>query len=91
MMAGNFSLTRKGESVPAKLMDVDAEFCAILGKPVDPVKWVSGWYGSIGMMLAFGRDIAYIREAVIGYPYEADLLLICDAIEANYSVSCWGS
>ncbi len=90
-MAVNFSLTRKGETVPCKLQDADADFCAILGVPVHDTDWVAGWYDVIGLMIACGRDLTYIREAVKGYYYETSLLKICDYLEQAYETDCWGS
>lgn len=90
-MAVNFSMTRNGETQPTKLVDVDVAICEMLGQTVDPVNWIRGWYDSIGLMLACGRDWPYIREAVKGYYFEDDLLLICDFLAANYSSDCWGS
>jgi hypothetical protein len=88
-MAVNFSLSRGGKLV--KLVDVDIELCDYLGKPCDSVNWVCGWYDTIGLLMACGRNMAYIRNAVIGYYYEIDLLKICDYLEANFETDCWES
>lgn len=53
-MPACFQLTRKGESEPANLIEVDAEMCKHFNVECDPVKYHYGWYDSIGLRLALG-------------------------------------
>jgi len=75
-MPNCFSLTRKSDKAagPVSLSKIDEELCQHFGVQPDPVKYYEGWYNSIGLQLALGRDFQYMREFIQGlfqkYPEE---------------------
>jgi hypothetical protein len=59
-----FQLTRKGETKPTALQDIDAELCQNLDLPFSEDKWAGGWYDLIGFSLACGRSFDEITDAI---------------------------
>lgn len=66
-----FDVTRNGETSPTSLNKIDEELCSILGVPVDPVRYVGGWFDYIGLRLACGSSFADIHSE------------LCDKIDAT--------
>lgn len=73
-MPNCFQLTPKGATEPATLAAVDEGICALFGVPVHPVKYIFGWYDSIGFALAMGwtweRIIDHIKAEMVKHPDE---------------------
>ena len=101
-----FQLFRKDGSSrePLVLQDVDEEICKHFEVPCDPVKWVCGWFDSIGFRLACGKSFAQIREEFGRYVEEekaegnedhvrlyVDLGNIAEFMEGQYSTSSFYS
>lgn len=85
-MPACFTLTPKGATQPAKLLDVDVAMCEHFGAPVDQNHWFRNWYDLEGFALSLGIT----REKYAGI-VEEDRLPIWDWIVANYTVDCWYS
>ncbi len=67
-MANYFTLTRVGETEPAKFSQIDAELCHELGVEVDDDKYVWGWYDFFGMAIAMGRTPDQIQAILNDCP-----------------------
>ena len=87
-MPNCFTLTKKGQTTPSLLSDIDEELCALLGQPVHPKRYVIGWVDSIGLALACGKDWAWMRNTWDKDDY-ADELKLIDYLEANYTPDAW--
>ena len=85
-MPNCFQLTLKGATEASTLSSVDEAICAHLGVPVHPTRYVRGWFDCIGLSLAMGRDLAWIRERFSDDP---DMLRIASFLEEHYQVSAW--
>lgn len=59
-----FSLTRKGETEPTSLYQLDSELRDKLGYPQEPDEagWLGGWYDRIGFRLALGNSWEEIEK-----------------------------
>lgn len=82
-MAQYFSLTPKDQQRPQKPVDVDAAICEALGKTCHSTDWYENWYNTLGLALACGRDLDYVRKE---WPQLKD---VADFIEANYVIDAW--
>ncbi len=87
-MPNCFSLTRKGESEPMKLQDVDTLIAAHVGEVCDPVRWCRGWYDTIGFGLAMGETFSSLRAEYFNHP---DLLPVIDFLAENFTTAAWYS
>ena len=91
-MPNCFSLTKKGEKEITKLTKVDEEIADLLGLPCDPEKWTVGWYDTIGLGLAMGKNWNDLRK---WWPKEdpkyanSPAHAVIDYLEANYNVDAW--
>jgi hypothetical protein len=96
-MPACFTLTRKGESKPAILQEIDDEMRVEFGEEPDPEQWLWGWYDTIGYGLALGRDWAQLREQFAEDPAESErtnmfrrrMLAVIYWLEANYIPNAW--
>lgn len=97
-MPACFQLYDKQTNEAEKLSIVDEKLCSFLGIQPDPVKYVNGWYDSIGFRLAVGKTFEQIRTEFTEYvnepnnPYAkgySNLLTILQWIEENYSPNSW--
>ena len=96
-MPACFTLTRKGESKPASLQAIDDEMRIEFGEEPDPERWLWGWYDTIGLGLALGRDWTQLREQFAEDPDESErtnmfrrrMLAVIDWLEANYVPNTW--
>jgi hypothetical protein len=82
-MPSCFALTKKGETKPAILQEVDKELCEFLGVPVDADRWVGDWYNCIGLGLAIGHDWDKLRGF---FPTHKDII---DYLELHYNTDSW--
>jgi hypothetical protein len=82
-MPNCFQLTRKGETEPIKLIEIDEELCKHFNTPVDPKYWFRAWYHIIGLGLAMGSTWDKLRE---DYP---ELLEVIDYLDENYTSNAW--
>ncbi len=91
-MANCFTLTRKGESKPASLQDIDDEMRQAFGEEPDEVRWLWGWYDAVGFGLALGRTWAQEREQYAEDPAEDErtnrfrrrMLAVIDWLDEHY-------
>ena len=91
-MPACFTLTRKGESKPANLQEIDDEMRQAFGEEPDADRWLWGWYDTIGYGLALGRDWAQLRERFAEDPDESERtnmlrrrrLAVIDWLETRY-------
>ena len=96
-MSNCFSLTRKGESEPARMQEIDDLMRIEFGEEPDADRWLWGWYDTIGYGLALGRDWAQLREKFAEDPDESERintsrrrrLAVIDWLEANYIPNAW--
>jgi hypothetical protein len=61
-MPSCFQLTRRGDSVPCSLRDVDDDICQNLGFAYSEDRWAANWYNFIGLALAMGHSFDYIID-----------------------------
>ena len=85
-MPNCFTLTRKGASAPSKFSDIDDEICAHLGVPSHPTWYYAGWYNTIGLAIACGKDWNWLRAEV---EPTSDLIKVVDYLEAHYVSDAW--
>ena len=85
-MPNCFTLTKKGDSAPADLNKVDEEICALLERPIDPVKYCAQWFDSVSFGLAVGWTFTDMRDTFVDCP---DTLKIIDFLEVNYDPHTW--
>lgn len=96
-MPNCFTLTRKGESKPANLQEIDDEMRVEFGEEPDADRWLWGWYDTIGYGLALGRDWAQLRERFAEDPDESERinmlrrrrLAVIDWLETHYVFNAW--
>lgn len=92
-----FTLTRKGESQPAGLQEIDDGMCIEFGEEPDEKRWLWGWYDTIGYGLALGRDWTQLREQFAEDPAESErtnmfrrrMLAVIDWLETHYTPNAW--
>lgn len=84
-MPNCFSLTRKGESKPTNLVDVDEELCEFLGVETHPEEWVAHWYEAVGFGLALGCTF----EDLWTNFEDEDLREIIEYLDENFEARCW--
>ena len=85
-MPNCFTLTRKGENEPASLEAIEEAVCNYLGVEMHPKKYVKGWFDSIGLALAYGKDWAWIKNT---FNDDVALMKIALYLEANYTADAW--
>ena len=96
-MPNYFKLTRKGESKPASLQAIDDEMRQAFCEEPDPERWLWGWYDTIGLGLALGKDWAELRKQFAEDPAESErtnlarrrMLAVIYWLEANYVSNAW--
>ena len=96
-MSNCFTLTRKGESKPANLQEIDDEMRQAFGEEPDADRWLLGWYDTIGCGLALGRDWAQLREQFAEDPAESErtnmfrrrMLAVIDWLDEHYTTDAW--
>lgn len=94
-----FQLYKKGEQSAATLNSIDEAMCVHFNQPVDPKKYLAGWYDTIGFKLAMGKNWEQIRvdfrELAVEWPDEdtqmwvRTMLKITDWLEENYTSDSW--
>ena len=84
-MPNCFILTKKGESEPTSLVKVDEEICAAMNMLVDDKWWCCGWYDSIGLSIAIGKDWDWMRN----HFDSPETMAIIDFLEENYVTDAW--
>lgn len=85
-MPNYFTLTLKGQTTPSPMTYVDEALCKHLGVEVHPVRYVEGWFNTIGLSLACGKDWDWLRNQYKDYPKDLDII---DYLEANYTLDAW--
>ena len=97
MMPNCFTLTRKGESKPANLQEIDDEMRQAFCEEPDEVRWLWGWYDTIGFGLAMGRTWEQLREQFAEDPAESErtnmfrrrMLAVIYWLETHYVFNAW--
>ena len=92
-----FSLTRKGESEPASLTEIDDLLRIEFGEEPDEKRWLWGWYDTIGYGLALGRDWTQLRKQYAEDPDESERtnmlrrrrLAIINWLDEHYVPNSW--
>ena len=96
-MSNCFTLTRKGESKPANLQEIDDEMRQAFGEEPNKEQWLWEWYNEIGLGLALGRDWNQLRDQYSRDENDdEDSVLFCqrmqavvDWLEANFTSNAW--
>lgn len=94
-MPNCFQLTRKGQTEPTGLAQIDEEICVMLGVPVHPTQYVCGWFDTIGFSAACGKTLAEIAKVYEEYfaqyqePADAERAKIAHWLDENYKVHAW--
>lgn len=86
-MPNCFTLTRKGETEPARLSAIDDAMCAHFNVTPDADRYYRFWVDIEGCALACGRDWDWIRANMDDE--EGSRKPIVDFLEANYTPDCW--
>lgn len=89
---------------PVVLNRIDERMCEHFEQPCDPVKYLNGWFDSIGFRIAIGKTWAQIKEEFEKYVEEEkargdedqaswyeNLLLILSWLEENYETNSFYS
>ena len=87
-MPNYFKLTKVGDDTASKFCDIDDLMCEHFGTVPDPVKYYCGWYDSIGLYLAIGKDWEDIKASLDGYGKLQDIAIW---LEDNYVADAWYS
>ena len=97
-MAAYFQLISKKTGEPTPFNQIDKELCDLFEQPVDPEKYILGWYDAIGWRIATGRTAEQIWDEFQGYVdandhanYYSALLIALNYILDNYTSSAWYS
>ena len=85
-MPSCFQLIPKGSDEPSKMVDIDAAICEHLGIEFSTEFWALGWYNSIGLGLAMGRNWDELKDILISDP---ELVKVIDFLQERYNVSAW--
>ena len=84
-MPNCFTLTPKGATAPAKLQDVDNKLREDFHQPPSDTEWLWGWYDTIGLALACGKDWEWLRQKL----EDENLLAVVNWLEGRYEVDSW--
>jgi len=87
-MPACFQLTRKGDTEPSRFCDLDEAICQHLGVNADPVKYIYGWYDTVGLRLALG----YSFNTIIDNLKEVgawELVAIAAYLNEHYISNAW--
>jgi hypothetical protein len=87
-----FSLTRKGETEPMKLVKVDEAICQHFGWTPHMYRWAYNWYNIIGFEIACGKRLGSqeLRDWVADMPDSPEALLcILDFLEREFTDNAW--
>jgi len=84
-MAVYFQLTPKNDpkAKPVEFNIIDCWMCDWLGVKEDPDNWYKGWYDTIGLSLACGKDWRWCRD---NFENMDDVI---DYLETHFDVSSW--
>jgi hypothetical protein len=103
-MPNCFQLFRKSDpKTPVRFAVIDEELCALLNEPVNPVRYVVGWFDIIGFRIAGGKPLgskelrgSIIQDLNIGKrkdPEEeefcAQVLKALDYLEEHFTSYAW--
>lgn len=80
-----FQLISKETKQPEALAAVDDKICAFLGVEPDDVKYVAGWYDTIGLMIAMGLEKEDIFERIETLDTRETLKRVAQFIFDNYN------
>ena len=87
-MAHCFNLTRKGDTAPSRLWDIDRCICQHMDMPWSEEAWVCYWYNWIGLCLAAGLDFNKIID-MCWHDERYDLLRVAAYLNEHYISSAW--
>jgi len=104
-MAAYFQLISFKTGEPTSFNQIDEEICAAFDHPVDPERYICGWYDAIGARIATGNTLDQVRTIFIGYIIEAimderkanqiryytNLIGILNWITNHYTTNAWYS
>lgn len=77
-MPNYFQLTKKGQTEPMALQDIDKELCAHLGVEVHPTEYVNWWVDNIGYALAMGVPLVGSKKLHNGQDFSLESLFDAD-------------
>ena len=84
-MPNCFTLIPKGTNTPARFAEIDDKLRKAFNQPEDAEKFLWGWYDTIGLALAMGKDWSWIRET-----FDSErLVAVANWLEGRYEVDSW--
>jgi hypothetical protein len=94
-MPNCFQLTKKGETGPMKLQQVDDLMRAEFGEPPSDTEWCFGWYDGIGLMMALGHNEARCKELIDDWyensPRREALQRVNEWLWREFTVDSWST
>ena len=84
-MPNCFTLIPKGTNTPAKFAEIDDKLRKAFNQPEDAEKFLWGWYDTIGLALACGKDWDWVRENC----GSEDLRAVVNWLEGRYDTDSW--
>lgn len=88
-MAGYFQLISKETKTAEPFVVVDEKLCAHLGVPVDPEKYLRGWYDAFGLTWAMCGAEEGTKILLEGYANSPKAKEMLDWILEHYTVKAW--
>lgn len=98
-MPNCFQLLSKKTGEATRFVEIDEELCKHLGMPVDPVKWVGGWYDWVGWAIAVsGKTLpqlvqegeADVKRLAGDELEQAEFMLkVVTFLDENYTSDAW--
>ena len=88
-MPNCFTLTKKGETEPTSLNDVDTDLWIKFngGEPKGNTKWFARWYDFVGLGLSHGHSWDKLRSYLDDD--DPDNLALINYLEETYEVKAW--
>ena len=84
-MPNCFTLIPKGTNTPAKFAEIDDKLRKAFNQPEDAEKFLWGWYDTIGLALACGKDWDWVRENCGSEALRA----VATWLEGRYDADSW--
>lgn len=84
-MPNCFTLIPKGANMPAKFAEIDDKLRKAFNQPEDAEKFLWGWYDTIGLALACGKDWDWIRANC----ESENLRAVATWLEGRYDADSW--